>query len=448
MASTDPTLDPALRSWVDSANDETGDFPVQNLPIGIFRRRGTRQAARAGIAIGDQVLDVVACRAKGWFDDHAAAAAAAACRASSLNGLMALGRTAQGALRQRVSELLRHDSDLGVAARDHAGEILAAQSSVEMLNPVRVGNFTDFFASVYHASNVGRLFRPDQPLQPNYKHVPIAYHGRASSVAVSGSPCCRPHGQRRPAGAETPSFGPSDRLDFELEVGVFIGQGNELGRPIPLARADAHVFGLCLLNDWSARDIQAWEYQPLGPFLAKSFLTTISPWVVTLDALAPFRAPALVRPAGDPVPLSYLADAADQSSGGLDITLEVYLSSAAMRTAGTEPTLLTRSNSRHLYWTIFQMLTHHTSNGCNIEPGDLFGTGTASGPTSDSRGCLLEMNQGGKVAIDLPGGETRTWLEDGDEVVFRAYCETEHAVRIGFGECRGIVAAAVALTDQ
>ena len=440
--STDPTLDPASKSWVDSANDGACDFPIQNLPFGIFRRRSTKQAPRAGIAIGDQVLDIIACRAKGWFDGHEAAAAAAACRSSSLNGLMALGPAAQRALRHGVFELLRSDGDLGQAAREHADEILAAQSDIELLNPVRVGNFTDFFASVYHASNVGSLFRPDQPLQPNYKHVPIAYHGRASSVSVSGSPCRRPLGQRRPAGAENPSFGPSDRLDFELEVGVFVGEGNQLGKPIPLNGAPAHVFGLCLLNDWSARDIQAWEYQPLGPFLAKSFLTTISPWVVSLDALAPFRTGALERPDGDPAPLPYLETAADQENGGIDMTLEVYLSTAAMRAAGTEPAMLSRSNLHHLYWTIFQMLTHHTSNGCNIEPGDLLGTGTASGPTDDSLGCLLELTRGGKNEVALPGGESRTWLEDGDEVVLRAYCQADGAVRIGFGECRGIVAAA------
>ena len=445
MALTDPTLDPSLQSWVDSANDGTGDFPIQNLPFGMFRRRGTEQAPRAGVAIGDQVLDIVTCRTMGWFDDHPAAAAAAACVAPSLNGLMALGDAAHRALRQRLSELLRHDSELSSIVREHAGEILAAQDAVELLNPVRVGNFTDFFASIYHASNVGRLFRPDQPLQPNYKHVPIAYHGRASSISVSGSPCRRPLGQHRAIGADEPSFGPSDRLDFELEVGVFVGHGNELGQPIPLQIAASHIFGLCLLNDWSARDIQAWEYQPLGPFLAKSFQTTISPWIVTLDALAPFRAAALVRPDGDPAPLPYLDDAADQSAGGFDITLEVYLSSATMRAAGTPAMLLSRSNARHLYWTIFQMLTHHTSNGCNIEPGDLLGTGTASGPTPDSMGCLLEQNQGGKVAVSLPSGEQRLWLEDGDEVVFRAYCEAEGAARIGFGECRGIVAAAPAM---
>ena len=445
MVSSDPTVDPAFRSWVDSANDGATDFPIQNLPFGVFRRRGTRQAPRVGVAIGDRVLDIVACRAKGWFDGHEAAAAAAACRASSLNGLMALGPAAQRALRHRVFELLRHDGDLGKTARAHANEILAGQADVEMLNPARVGNFTDFFASVYHAANVGSLFRPDQPLQPNYKHVPIAYHGRASSVSVSGSPCRRPLGQRRPAGAENPAFGPSDRLDFELEVGVFVSAGNPLGRPIPLSEAPAHVFGLCLLNDWSARDIQAWEYQPLGPFLAKSFMTTVSPWVVTLDALAPFRVPALVRPDGDPDPLPYLSNATDQASGSFDIALEVLISSAAMRAAGSEPKLLTRSNLRHLYWTIFQMLAHHTSNGCNIEPGDLLGTGTASGPTDDSRGCLLELTQGGKTEIELPGGETRTWLEDGDEVVLRAHCAADGAVRIGLGECRGIIAAAPVL---
>ncbi len=433
IAATDETHDPARRSWVATA-DGHPDFPIQNLPFGVFRR-GHGGRARIGVAIGDQVLDLAACAERGLVQQELNRA----CDAASLNALMALEPEDRRRLRATVSRLLAAD-DGGRPVDASAGlHLLASMDSVEMLLPAVIGDYTDFYASVHHASNVGALFRPDNPLLPNYKWVPIGYHGRASSIVPSGAAVRRPAGQLRPDPDAPPVFGPTRRLDYELELGVFVGPGNRLGDPIPIAEAQRHIFGVCLVNDWSARDVQAWEYQPLGPFLAKSFATTVSPWVVTLEALAPFRAPLAPRPAGDPAPLAYLDDPADRAAGGMDIVLEVTLASRNMLAQGIPPVRLARSRATDLYWTPAQLLTHHASNGCNLRPGDLLASGTVSGPTADSLGCLLELTRGGKAAIRLPTGEERTFLADGDEVVFRGWCERAGAVRIGLGECRGAV---------
>jgi fumarylacetoacetase len=438
----DETHRPDLRSWVESANDPETDFPIQNLPLGVFRRRGSGETPRAGVAIGDQLLDVdAAARAGAFADDAEAARAAEHCAATTLNALMAHGRTAARALRRKVSALLRVDARL--APRERA-TLLVAQAEAELLVPVAIGDYTDFYASVFHATNVGSMFRPDNPLLPNYKFVPIGYHGRSSSIVVSGTPVRRPRGQTRDESSrDAPSFGPTRRLDYELEVGLLVGPGNPLGEPIPIDRAEEHLFGLCLLNDWSARDIQAWEYQPLGPFLAKNFATSVSPWVVTVDALAPFRTHAFERPPGDPAPLPYLDSSADRSHGAFDVTLQVLLSSRAMRDRGVPPLRLSRSRFADMYWTPAQLVAHHSSNGCNLRPGDLLGSGTVSGEAKESRGCLLELTWRGTEPVRLPTGETRRFLEDGDEVVFRGHCEREGWRRIGFGECRGVVAPSV-----
>lgn len=420
-----------IRSWVESA--EGSDFPLENLPLGVFRRADG--VACIGTAIGDRILDLRATADAGLLTGELVAA----CRQDSLNALMVMGREASGALRAWLMDLL---SDAGM--RKRVEPLLVAQAGAEMLLPARIGDYTDFYASVYHATNVGRLFRPENPLLPNYKWVPIGYHGRASSIVVSGTEVRRPSGQTKAADAAEPVFGPSRMLDYELEVGFFVGPGNALGTEIPLAEAERHIFGLCLLNDWSARDVQAWEYQPLGPFLAKNFATTISPWVVTMDALRPFRAPAFDRSKGsgsekDPLPLPYLDSAEDRARGGFDVTLEVWLRTAQMRRENAAAVRVSRGNLRDLYWTLAQMLTHHASNGCNLLPGDLMATGTVSGATEDSLGCLLEMTRRGTQPLVLPDGETRKFLEDGDEVILRGYCEQEGRVRIGFGECRGRV---------
>jgi fumarylacetoacetase len=433
------TADPndlALRSWVDSANDAVTDFPIQNLPFGTFRPKGEASAPRIGIAIGDRIVDLVACQHDGLLDGQTTLAGEA-CLAPSLNRLMALGADHWSALRRRVSELLRTTAPGSLRSRVEPA--LVAMADAEVLLPADIGDYTDFYASVFHAANVGRMFRPDNPLLPNYKFVPIAYHGRASSIVVSGTPIGRPSGQVRQEGAALPAFGASGRLDYELEVGAFIGPGNRLGRPIPIAEAEQHVFGICLVNDWSARDIQQWEYQPLGPFLAKNFATTISPWVVTWDALEPFRVPAFARPADDPPPLPYLDDSRMRTRGGLDVMLEVLLSTPEMRARGLGPVTLSRGNLQTMYWTIGQMVTHHTSNGCNLRPGDLIATGTVSGPAKESGGCLLELTRGGADPMALPTGESRRFLENGDEVIFRGRCVREGVVSIGLGECRGVV---------
>jgi fumarylacetoacetase len=435
-AALDSTHDCTLRSWVGSANRPGCDFPIQNLPLAVFRRAGSGENFRCGAAIGDRVLDLGALDMLSPFEGLGAEALAA-CAEPALHRLMALGKDARVALRRGLSQCLRE----GSARAAELATALIPQSEAEFTLPARIGNYTDFYASIHHATAVGRLFRPDQPLLPNYKWVPIAYHGRASSLGVSGQQVRRPRGQVMPRGAEQPQLAPSARLDFELEVGVLIGAGNRLGSPIPVAQAEEHVFGLCLLNDWSARDLQAWEYQPLGPFLAKSFATTISPWVVTLEALAPYRLP-WSRPAEDPQPLPYLDSAALRASGALDMHLEVALETAAMRAAGAAPQPLARTNFRHSYWSLAQMVAHHTVNGCNLEPGDLLGSGTQSGPTPDQAGSLLELSEGGKRALPLASGETRTFLEDGDRVILRGWCERPGCTRIGFGEASGTVLSA------
>ncbi len=419
------------RSWVESANDLQTDFPLENLPFGVFRRSG--RLARLGVAIGDQILDLHAAVASGLLA-QIGVEISRCCERDSLNALMALGREAVSRLRAHLMDLLSDRS-----ARARVEPALAPQAGTEMLLPAHIGDYTDFYASVYHATNVGRLFRPDNPLLPNYKYVPIGYHGRASSIVVSGADIRRPCGQTKTADAETPSFGPSRSLDYELEVGFFVGKGNARGEAISIAEAESHIFGLCLVNDWSARDIQAWEYQPLGPFLAKNFATTISPWVVTMDALEPFRVPAFRRAEGDPEPLPYLTSANDRARGGIDLKLEVWLRTARMRAENAPPVKLSQGNLRDLYWTLAQMLTHHASNGCNLQSGDLLASGTVSGAAPDSLGCLLEITRRGAEPLQLSNGESRKFLEDGDEVILRGYCEREGHPRIGFGECRGIV---------
>jgi fumarylacetoacetase len=433
----DSTHDPSRASWVESAN-RAGDFPIQNLPFGVFRRRGEDEPGRVGIAIGDMILDVTACHDEGWFSGSAERASEA-CAAPALNTLMRLGADSRAELRRQVSALLSADSPAYRSNRRLGDRILVARSDAEMLLPAEIGDYTDFYASVHHAGNVGSMFRPDNPLLPNYKWVPIGYHGRASSIAPSGTPVLRPSGQSKAPDAESPSFGPSRSLDYEMELGVFVSLGNPLGEPVPIERAEEQIFGFCLVNDWSARDIQAWEYQPLGPFLAKNFATTISPWVVTPEALEPFRAPAFARPPGDPAPLPYLHSRHDAESGALAVTVEVHLTSARMRELRMAPHRLSRGSAADLYWTPAQLIAHHTSNGCNLRPGDLLASGTISGPAKESRGCLLELTWRGAEPLTLPSGETRKFLEDGDEVIMRGYCEREGAVRIGFGECRGEV---------
>jgi fumarylacetoacetase len=440
-ATIDHTHDPSRRSWVQSANKRGSDFPIQNLPLGVFRRAHSREAPRVGVAIGDYLLDVAACLTAGCFDQlsHELRLTARACAMPALNEVMARGAVARRELRHAVFDLL--DEALPESLRQVVVTALVPIADAELLLPAHVGDYTDFYASVHHATNVGSMFRPDNPLLPNYKWVPIGYHGRASSIVVSDTGIARPSGQRKAPDAAAPTFGPSRMLDFELELGAFVGDGNALGESIPIAEAEQHLFGYVLLNDWSARDLQSWEYQPLGPFLAKNFATTISPWVVTLDALAPFRGPLDTRPIDDPAPLPYLHDENDRANGGVDITVEAWLSTKRMRVERLEPVCISKANARRLYWSMAQMLTHHASNGCNMIPGDLLGTGTISGPERDARGCLLELTWRGAEPLTLPNGEQRTFLEDGDEVILRGYCEREGFVRIGFGECRGVVGA-------
>ncbi len=433
MSDVNATHDPQLRSWLEPANAPRCDFPIQNLPFAAFRRAGSREAFRGGVALGDAVLDLAALSAMGVLDGLAAQAAAA-CTHSSLNAFMAMGHAGSAALRAALSAALRtgavHEARLRTA--------LLAQAAVEYRVAADVGDYTDFYASIHHATAVGRLFRPDNPLLPNFKWLPIAYHGRASSIRVSGFDFPRPVGQVLVPGEKTPQLTPTRRLDYELEVGVFIGRGNALGSPVPLAEAERHVFGLCLLNDWSARDIQSWEYQPLGPFLGKNFATTVSPWVITLEALAPFRRP-WARPADEPQPLAYLADAATPLSGAIDIQLEVWLDTARMRARGAPAQRLSHSGFRDAWWTVSQMVTHHTVNGCNLQPGDLLGSGTQSGPLPAEAGSLIELSAGGRQPLMLASGETRTFLEDGDRVSLRGWCEREGCTRIGFGEATGTV---------
>ena len=440
MPELNETHDPNLTSWIDSANAEDTDFPLQNLPFGVYTDP-TTGAGKVGIAIGDMVFDVTAARAKGVIAG-AADDAAGACAGETLNDLMAMGGRHWSALRAAASRALRYDTEEGEVAETVAGDILVAQSDVTMRLPARIGDYTDFYASIFHATNVGMMLRPDNPLMPNYKHIPIAYHGRASSIVPSGEICKRPVGQTKAPDVDTPSFGLSMAFDYETEIGFFVGPGNPLGQPVSLQESEDHIFGLCILNDWSARDIQAWEYQPLGPFLAKSFASHISPWVVTMEALAPFRCAIHDRPEGDPAPLPYLSSAANRAAGGFDVQIEVSIASAQMRDASIAPYVLAVTNMRHLYWTIFQMLTHHTSNGCSMRPGDLIGTGTISGPTQDALGSILEITKRGAEPVQLPTGEERKFLADGDELIMRAWCETAGARRVGFGDCRAVIEGA------
>ena len=428
------THDPNLRSWVESANQNETDFPIQNLPFGVFRHRDKTETRRIGVAIGDRILDLFACQQVGLFQELPAPLQEA-CIKPNLNPLMALGSWATSALRDRVSELLR----LNGAPPPLETKILIPMAEAELLLPANIGDYTDFYASIFHATNVGKLFRPDNPLLPNYKYVPVGYHGRASSIVVSGTNIKRPQGQQKKTQELTPTFGYSQLLDYEVEVGFFVSSGNDLGESISIETAEENIFGLCLVNDWSARDIQAWEYQPLGPFLGKSFATTISPWIVTLEALAPFRCPALARPQGDPAPLPYLYSPQNEGLGGINLTVELLLSSAQMREQKIAPLRLSRGSLKEMYWTIAQMLTHHTSNGCNLRPGDLLASGTVSGAEFGSQGSLLEITRRGSQPIKLPTGEMRSFLENGDEVILRGYCEQPGYVRVGFGECRGKV---------
>src|SRR3954466_13466810 len=422
MAGLDATHRPVGKSGGESATGPGGDFPIQNLPFGVFRRKGTQEKPRGGIAIGDQVFDLAALGIE---------------TGPTLNGMAAAGPGTWRRLRKQVSKAL----SVGGFKKSYTRHVVPMRRA-ELFMPMAIGDYTDFYTGIYHATTIGKLFRPDNPLLPNYKWVPIGYHGRASSVVVSGRPVARPNGQVKPPDSEAPVFGPTKRLDYEVELGFVIGPGNRLGVPIAIDEADNHLFGVVLLNDWSARDVQAWEYQPLGPFLSKSFATTISPWIVTFEALEPFRCEAFGRPPADPKPLPYLLNAQDQERGGLEIHLEMYVSSEAMRKAKAPALRVSRGNARDAYWTAAQMVTHHSSNGCNLQPGDLLGSGTLSGAVPESAGSLMELTQGGKAPLRLPGGEARVFLEDGDEVTLRGRCERQGVAPLGFGDCSGLVRAA------
>jgi fumarylacetoacetase len=434
MTNVNDTHDPKRKSWVESANDPKTDFPIQNLPFGVFRRRGSSEQPRVGVAIGDQILDLQMCvREKlllgispEWAD---------AVSAESLNEFMAIGSGARGEVREAVSDALDAKSAApGAGAKPRAA--LVAMREAELLRPAHIGDYTDFYASIHHATNVGSMFRPDNPLLPNYKHLPVGYHGRASSIVVSGTSIRRPMGQTSATDVGPPTFGPSKLLDYEMELGFFVGRGNGLGTRISMREAAERIFGMVIVNDWSARDIQKWEYQPLGPFNAKNFATSISPWVVTMEALEPFRVGGMRRDSSDPELLEYLTS---NDNGAFDITVEVHIASQQMREKNIAPMTISRGNFKDMYWTIAQMLVHHTSTGCNMGSGDLLASGTISGPTEDSRGCLLERTWRGQNPIKLPDGTERKFLQDGDEVIMRAYCEREGFARIGFGECSGII---------
>ena len=434
MSDIDETHQASLRSWVSSANADQ-EFPIQNLPIGFGGRSGTR--AGPLVAIGDQVLQLSEVRARGFLDAELSALIDACVGDGSLNPILAEGRPALQRLRAQISRLLRGDTSEGQRASAASDDLLASRADARLAVPMHVGDYTDFYASIHHATNVGSMFRPDNALLPNYKWVPIGYHGRASSLVPSGTPVRRPSGQSRDEQAGPPQVGPSRWLDYELEVGAVIASGNALGQPIALGDAESHIAGLCLVNDWSARDIQSWEYQPLGPFLSKSFATTVSPWLVTMEALAPFRVPAFIRAEGDPSPLAYLHGERNERQGGVEITLEVRLTSSRMRDEGHAAVRVSRGSFASMYWTLAQLLAHHTSGGCNMRPGDLLASGTVSGETPESRGCLLERTWRGTEPLTLPTGEARRFLEDGDEVTMRGWCEREGFRSIGFGECRG-----------
>ncbi len=439
MTKLNETHDPALKSFVASANDGGTDFPIQNLPFAVFRRVGSDEAFRGGVAIGDQIVDLTWLNRARLLSGNAAVSCEAA-SATTLNAFMEKGSAASAALRLALSRLLR----AGSAHEAEMYSCLVSQSDAEYALPAHIGDYTDFYTSVHHATNIGRQFRPDNPLLPNYKWVPIGYHGRASSINISGQSFPRPVGQLMPPGAEAPTLAPCKRMDYELELGIFVGTGNAPGTRIAIADAESHVFGLCLLNDWSARDIQGWEYQPLGPFLSKNFASTISPWIVTLEALAPYRK-AWKRASDDPQPLPYLDSVALRSEGAFDIQLEVLIVTEKMREQSLPPYRICLTNYRHAYWSISQLVAHHTVNGCNLQPGDLLGTGTLSGPTASEAGALIELTVGGKLPITLPSGESRAFLEDGDSITLRAHCEKAGAARVGFGTCTGTVLPALPL---
>jgi len=439
MARLDETHDPKRQSWVTSANGHA-DFPIQNLPLGIFSPPGSAER-RGGIAIGDMILDLAAAAEAGLFAGAARDAAEAA-SSGSLNELFALGEMPRQALRTRASELLDLKGPDSKRVEGISDRTLHRATECVLHLPARVGDYTDFYVGIHHATNVGKVFRPDNPLLPNYKHVPIGYHGRSSSIVPSGTPVRHPSGQLKDPKSAAPAFGPSRRLDYELELGIWIGPGNALGDPIPISEADRHVSGFCLLNDWSARDIQSWEYQPLGPFLSKNFGSTISPWVITPEALAPFRTAQDPRPEDDPRPLPYLWDDRDQHEGALALDLEVLLVTPGLREKGLPPQRVALSSTRHMYWTVAQLVAHHTSNGCPLQPGDLFGSGTISAPDTTGFGSLLEATHGGQQPIRLESGEERRFLEDGDEIILRAHTPlVQEFAQIGFGECRGKIYA-------
>lgn len=441
MPELNHTHNPSATSWVASANIAGCDFPIQNLPLAVFRRAGSHEAFRGGVAIGDRVIDLAAAHAAGVLDGLGAQALAA-CTEPTLNHFFAAGPAAWRALRHGLFDLLL--TGASGPKVDALRACLVPQGEVQYAVPARIANYTDFYTSIHHARNVGRVIRPDDPLTPNFQWLPIAYHGRASSVVISGTAFHRPHGQAMPPGAQAPVYGPCARLDFELEMGFYIGPGNALGEPEPLGEAEGQIAGMCLLNDWSARDHQFWEMNPLGPFLGKNFCTSVSPWVVTLEALAPFRVPAAPRPAPEPQPLAYLDGADNRARGGIDVQLTAGIETAQHRERGLASAEVSRTSFRHQYWTLAQMVTQHTVGGCNLQPGDLLGTGTISGPTPSEAGALVELSQGGKRTITLAGtGEQRTFLEDGDAVILRGWCEKTGAARIGFGECRGTVLPAL-----
>jgi len=433
--SLDHTHDPAARSWLASAQAAGCDFPIQNLPFAVFRTAGSDEAFRGGVAIGDQVVDLAALATAGLLEG-AAQHVARACAQPVLNDFFALGPATWRALRHALFAALKADADAATA--DAMRACLRPQSEAEFTLPARIGDYTDFYTSIDHALNIGRLLKPDDPITPNFQWIPIAYHGRVSTLGVSGQQFHRPMGQMMAPGAKAPVYGPCARLDYELELGIYIGQGNPAGGAIPLDRAEDHVFGICLLNDWSARDIQFWEMAPLGPFLAKNFATTVSPWIVTMDALAPYRT-AWTRPADHPQPLDYLEGATNRAQGAIDIQLEVWLESERGRAAGSGPTRLSGTSFRHQYWSIAQMVTHHTVGGCSLNPGDLFGSGTISGPGPGEAGAMIELTRGGQAPVALADGDTRAFLQDGDAVMLRGWCEKPGAARIGFGESRGTV---------
>ncbi len=433
MSLLNQTHNPDLTSWVASANVAECDFPIQNLPFAIFRRAGSAEAFRGGVAIGDKVLDLAALAALNLFAENLQPALRA-CSQSQLNDFMAMPQATWSALRLALSQALA----TGSALQSSIEATLIAQADIEFDLPCKIGDYTDFYTSIHHATTIGSFFRPDNPLLPNYKWLPIGYHGRSSSITISGTDFHRPVGQTKAATADEPTLGPCKRLDYEMEVGIYIGAGNEMGSPINIEQTDQYVFGMCLFNDWSARDIQGWEYQPLGPFLAKNFASTVSPWIITNEALAPFRQ-AWQRQKSDPQPLAYLSGQQNSTLGSYDIQLEVSLQTANMRSAQIEGQKITRTSFKHSYWSVAQMVAHHTVNGCNLQAGDFFGSGTQSGPSLDQVGSMMELTSAGKTSFTLENGESRTFLEDGDAIIMSGFCVAEGATRIGFGSVKATI---------